>query len=148
MPAVKTQSLQLERCDGVGKRQCPECREWLYADDFSNDLHPLISDAVDMCVDCRAHAFSDMDAFERTDRRRAFHFGVAYERVDRLRVFERDNWACSLCGRGVDSSLPPRDDWGPTIDHVVPISQGGPHTFDNLRLAHRSCNTARGTGEA
>lgn len=36
----------------------------------------------------------------------------------------------------------------PTIDHLVPISKGGRHNIENLRLAHRSCNAQRGDGPA
>lgn len=28
----------------------------------------------------------------------------------------------------------------PTIDHVIPLSKGGTHTWDNVRLACKSCN--------
>lgn len=40
---------------------------------------------------------------------------------------------CHICGQsGADSA-----------DHVIPRSHGGPDTLDNLRPAHRGCNTAR-----
>lgn len=31
-----------------------------------------------------------------------------------------------------------------TADHVVPRSQGGPDTLDNLMPAHQACNASRG----
>lgn len=41
---------------------------------------------------------------------------------------------CWLCGHlGAD-----------TLDHVVPVSKGGTNDPDNLRPAHRACNSARG----
>jgi 5-methylcytosine-specific restriction protein A len=33
-----------------------------------------------------------------------------------------------------------------TADHVVPVSRGGGNDPDNLRPAHRFCNTGRGAG--
>lgn len=35
---------------------------------------------------------------------------------------------------------------GPTIDHLVPIADGGLDELANVRLAHRQCNCARGRG--
>lgn len=26
------------------------------------------------------------------------------------------------------------------VDHIVPISRGGSHTYDNLQAAHANCN--------
>ena len=31
----------------------------------------------------------------------------------------------------------------PSIDHVIPVSKGGTHTWDNVKLAHRHCNTMK-----
>ena len=32
----------------------------------------------------------------------------------------------------------------PTIDHVVPLVLGGKHSWTNVKLAHLSCNSAKG----
>lgn len=32
----------------------------------------------------------------------------------------------------------------PSVEHVHPVSKGGTHTWDNVELAHRSCNEAKG----
>lgn len=50
-------------------------------------------------------------------------------------VLVRDGGRCWLCGKLGAT----------TIDHVIPRSLGGPDTLDNLRAAHGSCNSARGT---
>ncbi|WP_210434349.1 HNH endonuclease [Virgibacillus sp. SK37] len=34
------------------------------------------------------------------------------------------------------------DDY-PSIEHVIPISKGGTHTWDNVKLAHRKCNNLK-----
>jgi 5-methylcytosine-specific restriction endonuclease McrA len=34
-----------------------------------------------------------------------------------------------------------------TLDHIVPLEQGGSDHITNLRLAHRSCNIKRGNEE-
>jgi len=37
-----------------------------------------------------------------------------------------------------------RKDANINIDHIVPLSEGGPNTIDNLALTHRRCNDLRG----
>jgi 5-methylcytosine-specific restriction endonuclease McrA len=32
----------------------------------------------------------------------------------------------------------------PSHDHVVPLTKGGSNTPDNVRLAHRGCNSSKG----
>ena len=52
----------------------------------------------------------------------------------RRHILARDNWICHICGHpGAD-----------TMDHLIPWSHGGTNTLDNLRAAHRSCNSRRG----
>lgn len=31
----------------------------------------------------------------------------------------------------------------PSIDHVFPLSKGGLHSWDNVKLAHHYCNTIK-----
>ena len=61
----------------------------------------------------------------------------------RQRVYDRDNGTCWLCHRAVPVDVPPSHPDRASMDHVIPRSQGGPHTIDNLRLAHRMCNSLR-----
>lgn len=62
----------------------------------------------------------------------------------RAAVYARDGDVCWLCGTYVDRLCGHNDECAPTVDHVVPRKHGGPHTLDNLRTAHRSCNGRRG----
>ncbi len=60
---------------------------------------------------------------------------------------DRDQWLCHLCGGKVRKSPGCASvEAGATIDHLVPIADGGTHTWDNVALAHRSCNIKRGAG--
>lgn len=59
------------------------------------------------------------------------------------RLIERDNGICKLCGGPVDVGADPNSDWYPSVDHVIPLSRGGTHTWDNVQLAHRRCNTEK-----
>jgi hypothetical protein len=59
-------------------------------------------------------------------------------------IAERDGCRCHICHRKVDLKLSGQAKWGPTIEHIVPVSRGGTNDHGNLALAHRYCNTARG----
>lgn len=59
------------------------------------------------------------------------------EKINPFVVYERDNGLCHLCGEPV----PPED---ASLDHVIPISRGGPHTYENVALSHLICNLRRG----
>lgn len=61
-------------------------------------------------------------------------------------VHRADAGTCALCLGDVPApgAVPPNDPSAPTADHVVPVTLGGPHSIDNIRLAHRSCNSKRG----
>lgn len=66
------------------------------------------------------------------------------EQVCPTTVFERDLWTCYLCNQPVNRNAVPWADDEPTMDHVVPLSKGGPHTYENVRCACRACNRAKG----
>lgn len=62
----------------------------------------------------------------------------------RRAIFERDDFVCQLCSESTEPDADPMSDWAPTIDHVIPQSKGGSHDPENLRCAHRWCNSVRG----
>lgn len=70
------------------------------------------------------------------------------------KLYKRDKGICKICGGLCE--------WGdktivndtivvgytyPSIDHIVPISKGGTHTWDNVQLAHKYCNTIKSDKE-
>lgn len=77
-------------------------------------------------------------------RHRARKYGVPYEPVTLTDIYSRDNWVCQLCGDPVDSSLTFPDQMSATLDHITPMSLGGPHSPANLQLAHWLCNILKG----
>lgn len=76
-------------------------------------------------------------------RRRLRRLAVYGEEVVPSVVFERDGWVCQLCHKPVDPTISGRYGQGATLDHIVPISLGGPHTYANVQLAHKSCNSRK-----
>lgn len=59
-------------------------------------------------------------------------------------VYERDGWTCQLCGLPVDPTARHPDPESASLDHVVPIAEGGDHSYANTQLAHLRCNTLKG----
>lgn len=51
---------------------------------------------------------------------------------------------CWLCGDSIDTRLPSTDRMSFTADHFEPLNTGGHLTRNELRPAHRSCNSRRG----
>ena len=49
--------------------------------------------------------------------------------LSRKAVFARDSWCCQYCGGPAE-----------TVDHVVPRSRGGAHTWENVVAACKRCN--------
>lgn len=67
-------------------------------------------------------------------------------------LYKRDNGKCWICGKQTDwNDKTIRSDGicitgnnYPTQDHIIPLAKGGTHTWDNIRLAHRNCNSSKG----
>lgn len=62
-----------------------------------------------------------------------YYVKVPYGRrsaLSRRGVFARDGHRCQYCGGRAES-----------IDHVLPKSKGGPHTWENVVAACKRCNT-------
>src|SRR5690606_4927281 len=58
-------------------------------------------------------------------------------------VLEEYGPLCHLCLVPIDLELRGHRR-GPSVDHLIPRSMGGTDDLENLRPAHRSCNSRRG----
>lgn len=52
--------------------------------------------------------------------------------LSRRAVFARDQHRCQYCGRSAEN-----------LDHVIPRSRGGTHTWDNVVASCRACNARK-----
>jgi len=77
-------------------------------------------------------------------RRRARKRNVFHQTVYLEIVAKRDNYKCHICRKQVKMDLHVLDNQAPTLDHLIPLSLGGDHTYANIRLAHRICNSKKG----
>jgi 5-methylcytosine-specific restriction endonuclease McrA len=62
----------------------------------------------------------------------------------RLAIFERDDWRCRLCGAPIDRSQRFPSPGSASIDHIVPLADGGPHDPTNWQATHLICNIDKG----
>lgn len=69
-------------------------------------------------------------------------------------LYERDNGVCHLCNGLCDWDDYSRRDGAfivgpsyPSIDHLIPCSKGGVHSWNNIKLAHHYCNTIKNNNE-
>jgi len=60
--------------------------------------------------------------------KRSYH---SEQKLTRFGVFHRDNYTCQYCGKA-EKQL--------TIDHIIPRSLGGQHTWENTTTACIPCN--------
>lgn len=75
-------------------------------------------------------------------RRRAIERGASGgEYVDPIKVFMAAGWKCQICNKPTPQRLRgTTHKRAPELDHVVPISKGGSHTWANVQCACRECN--------
>jgi 5-methylcytosine-specific restriction endonuclease McrA len=66
------------------------------------------------------------------------------ESISYFIVFERANGVCGLCDKDVPGFVAYPDPLAGTIDHIIPLSKGGLHVYENIQLAHSICNSRKG----
>lgn len=95
------------------------------------------------CTTPTGHCSRRCWARDKNAARRALLRGQDDGTVSRWRIFERDGWACHICGDSVDREAVVPDLAAPTLDHVVPLARGGRHTEANVKTAHFYCNSVK-----
>ena len=55
------------------------------------------------------------------------------EKIDHATVIAKANGLCQICDKPFNSEKP-------QIDHIIPLSKGGTHTYDNVQATHARCN--------
>lgn len=68
--------------------------------------------------------------------RKARLLGAFVEKVDRFRVYDQWSGICGICALHVSRE---RFD----VDHIIPLSRGGEHSYANCQPAHPTCNTRK-----
>lgn len=121
-------------------RECVECGSVFY-----NRL-PHALTCSSRCSRKRGNRLSRMYSRGRLNKDNIVDDDITLERL-----YKRDEGVCHLCGGGCNYDDATITDEGyyvvgkthPSIDHVKPISKGGKHSWDNVKLACFYCNTIK-----
>jgi hypothetical protein len=80
-------------------------------------------------------------------RARRMRKAETWDGVSDAEILERDGWRCQIPGckrRPIRQDLKYPHPRSKSIDHIVPLSEGGGDTAANKRASHLGCNVARG----
>lgn len=70
--------------------------------------------------------------------------GGFIENISLVKLFFRDNGRCQLCGKKLNLKRVVPHPLAPTIDHIIPLSKDGEHSYQNVQLVCFYCNSIKG----
>lgn len=149
-PALRKERVELMRFFIALKEKrtpkvCPCCRETFYSE-YADKVY-----CSDKCKR-KEHRRRNKKAHPEKIRARKYidrtiKYGGVYEYGITLpRVYKKFQGVCQICGEPCDMN---DRSWGnsgpcyPSVDHIVPLSKGGSHTWGNVQLAHLICNSIK-----
>ena len=115
-----------DACRSVPRKPCLDCGTPII----------LLRKRCDPCVEEKSR--------QKVRRRRALKRGGIAEPYTLAEIAQRDRHRCQLCRRKVDLTVQWPDPKSPSIDHVIPVSEGGGDLKANVQLAHFGCNSSKG----
>lgn len=126
-------------------RTCDVCGKQFAVKEVRRGMSSVCSDA---CRKEQQRSYHRKSRHRRRARKKGF---VSIDNDITLdKLAKRDSDICWLCGEKVDwndiTRFPTHAIVGPkypSIDHVTPLSKGGSHSWDNVKLAHHSCNCVK-----
>ena len=141
----KGRNIACKECDanrkGINVGICVECGE-----EFKQYSPKQI-----LCKGCHAkQERQKKNAYHGARERKARENGKVDYSITLAKLIKRDKHICKLCGRKVnendyvyigDNFIAGNE--YPSIDHIIPLSKGGVHQWDNVQLAHRLCNSIK-----
>lgn len=138
---IKKEQIEIETKEYEKKLQklCIECGKQFKANTLKEKI------CSDECKRKRKNRMHDVNRREKLKENGKVDYSISL-----TKLIKKDKGVCRLCGYKVNpKDYEVRDnafiakDMYPSIDHIVPVSKGGTHTWDNVQLAHRYCNTIK-----
>lgn len=128
----------------VSERECRYC---------GNLFVPKLKEMWAFCSEtCFAKQKADMRRQHKHIRRaKKWNNGDVDYGISLDKLIKRDKNVCHICGLKCDKGDYTTDANGnyiiggkhPSVDHVMPLANGGTHTWDNVKLAHCMCNSLK-----
>jgi 5-methylcytosine-specific restriction endonuclease McrA len=90
---------------------------------------------------------SQKDKSSKGHRARAKKYGSFYIHFDVRLIYQRDGYKCKMCGVKVVKGHNNRGEYRKnlaSIDHIIPLSMGGPHSPENCQTLCVECNSKKG----
>lgn len=124
-----------------GKRiNCAECGEEFEMKSYKSQW------CSKECMDKSLHRLKEIRRNERMQRNGRIDYSITI-----AKLIKRDEGICKICGEKVDTKDYTIDsnrnfivgERYPSIDHIIPVSKGGTHTWNNVQLAHHQCNSIK-----
>ena len=103
---------------------------------------------ADKCKSCIKKAETRRKEISR--RTKIKQNGIVNWDISLNKLYKKYRGVCAICGEKCDFNDCYYDNNTfiagnkyPSVDHMVPIAKGGTHTWDNVQLAHRYCNSIK-----
>ena len=92
----------------------------------------FLPEEIDLCLEKMKEVV--IEELPKVDpKKEADYYNV---KENRVKIFERDNYKCYKCGKQLTR-------FSATLDHIVPVSENGDNSFDNLATCCLHCNSSR-----
>lgn len=111
---------------------------------------PICGKMTSNKVTCSGECSNKYSWRKKELRRRTKIKEVLIDDISLEEVFRRDKGVCYICGSECNwndyewrNGIKIAGNDYPSMDHVIPLAKGGKHSWDNIRLAHRICNSKK-----
>ena len=131
-----------KRCNSCGNTTIPYTKTCNWCD---KEYKPTTIGSMQCSDKCKQEVKKEAARTNKA-RRRAIIKGSTVETVRPYKVFNRDKWICQACACDTPEKLRgTHDDNAPELDHIVPLSNGGEHSYSNTQCLCRLCNQLKGS---
>lgn len=138
---IRQKRLEKEREARYLERLTTKTCEWCGEEFITDTINKLTCSKE--CSRKRKNRINHLNSDRRINENNLIDRDITLEKL-----FKRDGGVCYICGEVCDYEDRAITTDGhfisgrtyPSIDHVYPLARGGMHSWDNVRLAHHSCN--------
>lgn len=171
MITVRHNNIRCRECDRIAKEKQEANKSLLkWFDDLVADIqreekaiakqerkqsrmHPCVvcGKPTDRPKYCSQECYRTTENYIRGSRDRLNKTNIIDKDITLKRLYKKEWGVCYLCGDScdwedyiiTDGGVFVAGDMYPSIDHIIPLAKGGLHSWDNVRLAHRVCNSKK-----